>query len=117
MGLKIDLLGRAYTELFLLEFKMRLSDIYKQSWDTDKQRLQKLMYYNMYKYELSLEPYLLLEIPRTFKRALCKFRLGNCSLEIELGRHAGLCKEDRLCILCGRYFNIIAIECEFHFLF
>ena len=42
--------------------------------------------------------------------------MSSHDLRIEIGRHNNMIIEDRLCVLCGKYFNRSIVECEFHFL-
>ena len=49
---------------------------------------------------------------KQFRHTLSKFRTGSHNLEIELGRHQGRPKNDRICKMCGD-----GIEDELHFMF
>jgi hypothetical protein len=57
-----------------------------------------------------------LSIPKRLRFALARFRTSSHSLEIEVGRHKNINKEDRLCKYRGLYNNDI-IEDENHGLF
>ena len=58
---------------------------------------------------------LTINVPRRLRRYLAKFRTYCTDLEIEIGRHNGLNREDRLCKLCGNR-NSNFIEDEYHVL-
>ena len=78
--------------------------------------MPKLSLYKLFKDNRKEELYLSLNIPRRLRTNLARFRTSSHCLEIEIGRHYNLAREDRLCKLCGTY-NIIAIEDEYHVLF
>ena len=101
---------------FVKVFKQRLKDCEVQRWRTDKQNVQKLYYYNMFKTEFNTEKYIQLNLPRKYVSAIANFRMSSHQLAIETGRHANIPRKDRLCKLCKENSDKTAVECEFHFL-
>ena len=98
---------------FLTCFKERLFDSEIQNWRSSVVNMPKLCTYSLFKTDLKVELYLLLDIPREVKKALAKFRVGNHDLEIEKGRFVKTARENRVCKLCGNG----KIEDEYHVLF
>lgn len=98
---------------FLQIFKQRLEDCYIQTWNTNRSNMSKLDLYNLFKHDFVSEQYLYFNIPRRLRKHLAKFRTSNTGLEIEIGRHVGIDKADRLCKLCGQQ-NLIYVEDEYH---
>jgi hypothetical protein len=66
----------------------------------------------MYKYDLEFEKYLNCVNINKYRVQLTQFRLSSHCLEIKIGRHNGVPRENRLCQQC----NMHVIENEFHFL-
>ena len=60
---------------------------------------------------------MLLRLNKKYKTALTRFRCSNHSLQIEVGRHKGLSKEERLCTFCLETLGKFYAEDEFHMLF
>ncbi len=85
---------------FIAGFRMTLLDCERQNWRENVFSMPRLNVYSMFKLELSVENYLLLDIPRAYKIALAKLRVGNHELEIELGRHQKKNRGNRLCKFC-----------------
>ena len=102
---------------FIKEFENRVKDCELQNWSRIINESSKLYFYAMYKTKFELEQYFELNLPRNVQIQLSKFRLSAHRLEIEIGRHYNIPREDRLCRLCGNVFNTQSVECEFHFLF
>lgn len=92
---------------------MRVLDCHQQNWSENVLNMSKLRTYALFKTRMSIEPYLLLDIPHRFKRALSNFRLGLHDLEVEVGRHKMVPPEARLCKLCASV-NKFHIDDEFH---
>ena len=78
--------------------------------------MPKLNLYRRFKTKLSTEKYLLLNLPRRLQVALTKFRTSCHDFEIEIGRHYGVPKEERLCKHCVSE-NRNRVEDEFHVIF
>ena len=100
---------------FIELFTQRLCDSYVQNWNSDRNEMPKLSLYNLFKLNFETEPYLLFNIPRRLRKYLAKFRTSSTSLEIEIGRHNGILRENRLCKLCLKN-NVYKVEDEFHML-
>lgn len=71
----------------------------------------KLRTYRLFKNNIGLEKYLLLNNCKTLNE-LTKFRISAHELEIEKGRHKGIPPDKRFCKLC----NNDIVEDEIHFL-
>ena len=91
--------------------KTRLTDQFKQEWYSDINTLRKCCSYRLFKTDFALEPYLL-TLSYNNRITLCKFRVSDHKLAIELGRHLNIPNEERYCNLCqqGKIGN------EYHFL-
>ena len=100
---------------FIKEFKTRLLDCDIQKWSEAVSSMSKLRTYSLYKSEPTVEPYLLLNIPRRIRSALAKFRIGSHTLAIEVGRHNNIPAKERLCKLCSEL-NQYHVEDEYHLL-
>ena len=101
---------------FIAEFEQRLKDCFIQKWHQEKEECSKLRYYNMFKDEFKPEMYVYLNIPRKYITACAQYRMSSHKLEVEIGRHHNVVFDDRLCQFCGQKENIVAVECEYHFL-
>ena len=104
------------TSIFLHDFKARLQDCERQEWRASLMSMSKMNLYCMVKSELVVEQYLLLDIPRHYKRALAKLRVGNNDLEVEKGRYENTRREERLCKFCKAE-NVNAVEDAYHVTF
>ena len=105
--------GNIYHDQFLEEFKMRVVDCHRQNWSENMSNMSKLRTFSLFKSSLSVETYLLLDIPHRFRKALSKFRIGIHDLEIEIGRRSNVPPKDRLCKLCLSI-NEQHVEDEYH---
>ena len=74
-------------------------------------------HYKHFKSLLTVERYLVLDIPLTHKRSLSKFRCASHRLRIEVGRHLNIPREERICTHCLTSRNVLYIDCEFHAFF
>ena len=81
-------------------FSQRLKDQYLQSLYAELADSSKLCLYKDYKSYYEHETYLNSLNIRTFRHILSKFRSGCYNSRIEVGRHHGLPRRDRLCRLC-----------------
>ena len=102
-------------ELFVSEFKQRVSDCAAQDWHSELESSTKLETYVTFKSLLETEKYLNVIHVRKYSRALAKFRMSNHQLEIENGRRHYTVRNERYCKYC-LLFNINVVEDEFHFL-
>ena len=96
---------------FMYIVKTRLTDKFQQEWHSDINTLRKCCSYRLFKTDFALEPYLL-TLSYNNRITLCKFRVSDHKLAIELGRHLNIPKAERYCNLCqqGKIGN------EYHFL-
>ena len=83
----------------------------QMDWDIKRYKSEKLRYYNLYKFDKSIEDYLLLNLSRYQRSIFAQFRHGILPLEIEVGRYRNAPLQDRICQLCST-----AVEDEIHFL-
>ena len=102
--------------IFIKLFKTTLIDCDTQLWKANLNEMSKLSVFRIFKTDLCVEMYLLLNIPRRLRVALAKFRISNHELEIELGRQSNIERGNRICKLC-KLNNKNCIESEFHVLF
>ncbi|ESO88701.1 hypothetical protein LOTGIDRAFT_165489 [Lottia gigantea] len=94
------------------EIKRRIEDQYLQTWHSNLENSSKLRFYKNYKSSFEFESYLDANIGDKFKFLICKFRVGNLKLHIEIGRFNKTIREKRYCLCCKSKY----IEDEFHFL-
>jgi len=102
--------------LFAFLGKRLLIDCCKNDWHTAVINSDRCHHYSLFKSLLNVEKYLTLDINIKYKIALARFRLANHKLNIELGRHYGLRKDDRVCLYCQQN-QINVIDCEYHAFF
>ena len=89
----------------------RLRDQSIQLWNSEITDSSKLCLYKNFKPNYEHEAHLSHLSIRKFRNAFSKFRSSCHSLEIELGRHSGHPKQERICRLCND-----GVEDELHFL-
>ena len=96
---------------FMYIVKTRLTDQIKQEWYSDINTLRKCCSYRLFNTDFALEPYPL-TLSYNNRITLCKFRVSDHKLAIELGRHLNIPKEERYCNFCqqGKIGN------KYHFL-
>lgn len=104
------------TQLFLNDvwlkynIKVRLCDQFKQSWNETIQNCSKALNYRIFKNLLCFEEYFNILDEKDFL-TLCKFRICNHKLPVELGRWYNIEREKRKCNLCK-----LDIGDEFHYI-
>ena len=108
--------GVGNNAVFISLFKQRVLDNYIQEWHSIINDSPKLSCYKMFKINFELERYLSVVNIRKYLIVLCKFRCSNHQLQIELGRHMGVPREERFCNYCKKNCNLFQVEDEFHFL-
>lgn len=91
--------------------KLKLRDQAFQTWTQSVRESGKCFNYGTYKTELRFEDYLD-DLPWTFAKALCHFRVANHCLPVERGRYIGVPRHERLCTAC----NSNRLGDEYHFL-
>lgn len=77
--------------------KLRILDMYKQSWYGNINNSSRLSSYSIYKHEFQLEKYLTVINKDNHRISLTKFRVSSHNLEIEKGRHENIPRENRIC--------------------
>ena len=82
---------------FILQFKQRLRDILTKNWCADINNASRCCTYGNFKTLLNPES---IAIPFNFRKSLASFRCSSHKLNIEIGRHYGIDKEDRICLYC-----------------
>ena len=92
--------------------KQRIRDQYLQKWSASLSSMSKLESYNRYKKTFNMEKYLQILSNDTLRKHLSSFRLVSHRLEIEMGRHNNIPREQRFCKVC----NMQQTESEYHFL-
>ena len=70
--------------------------------------------YVNFKTLLNPEKYLSIAIPFNLRKSLACFRCSSHKLNIEIGRHYGIDKEDRICLYCFINEDNLIIEDEYH---
>ena len=98
-------------ELFMKSVVLRLSDIAKQTWNSEIDSSPKLSTYREFKSLLNPEKYLYTVNNYFIRKQLTKFRISNHKLMVEEGRYRGIDFADRRCIYCDM--NCIENECHF----
>ena len=84
-----------------------------QIWSASIENSRKGTLYKLFKqHDLSIECYLLSDIPVYYKKCLTKYRTTNHRLPIEVGRWNNVIRNDRKCELC----NLDEIGDEYHYL-
>ena len=73
-----------------------------QTWNTNRNDVYKLYLYNLLKHDFFSEYYLYLNILKNLGKHLAKIRTSYTDVEIEIGRHVGIDKADRLHKFCGQ---------------
>jgi hypothetical protein len=102
-------------DLFIINFKQRITDCCYQEWCESLNNSSKLSSYCSFKSLLEPEKYLFCITVRKFKIALSKFRCSNHKLEIEAGRINQIDIMDRICKYCELN-GYSYVENEYHFI-
>ncbi len=92
---------------FLKIFRMRLQDIYQQTWEEEVGGSSEGRLFKHVKGDFRFEPYLNI-VRQSLRISITKIRLSSHALFIERGRWVNVQKNERLCQVCG------VIEDEFH---
>jgi len=102
-------------EVFLFEFRQRISDCSTQDWHANINSIDKLNTYCTFKSLLSIEQYLLEVTNVKHRQALSKLRISAHRLKVEEGRHQGIEREEQYCMYCLTN-GQMRVEDEFHFM-
>ena len=81
--------------VFYKDYCNRVRDCELQMWTEEKQLMPKLVTYDLFKHSRDCEPYLKINIPGRLLISFARFRTGSHNLEIAVGRHHKLAREDR----------------------
>ena len=100
-------------KLFVKQFYERICECDRQIWHWNVNNFGGLRTYRIFKNQLTLEPYLGLNLPLKTRNTFTKLRGGLLRIEVNLGRWRGKNYEKRICPLC----NYNEIEDEIHVLF
>ena len=93
IGLSYIWIQQSEIEIPFKLIKMKILDIYKQTWYSSINNSNRLLTYARFKHEFDCENYL----DFITGKSLSKFRLPSHDLEIERGRYINLDRNDRLC--------------------
>ena len=99
-------------DLFLFNFKSRITDIFKQQWKAKLAEKPKLRTYCQFRTLLEPERYLLSNCNWNQSQTFACFRTSSLPLAIEEGRHHNVDPTERLCNICKQGY----VEDEYHFL-
>jgi len=103
--------------IFLQYFKQRIQDCKTQDWHNEINASPRCDTYKLFKSLLTPEKYLTIDVPFKSRRAYARFRCSNHKLNIELGRHFNVQRENRTCLFCLTRFDVHVLENEFHAFF
>ena len=100
--------------MFISQFKQRLTDCMTQRWHADISESSRCDTYKEFKSLLNVEKYLCIDIPFSLRKALARFRCSSHKCNIELGRHRGIDRADRVCLYCFNNHNFLVVEGEYY---
>ena len=103
--------------MFTSQFKQRLIYCMTQRWHADITESSRCDTYRKFKSLLNVEKYLCIYIPFSLRKAFARFRCSSHKFNIELGRHTGIDRADRVCLYCFNNHNILVVESEYHVFF
>jgi hypothetical protein len=98
-------------------FKQRVTDCSLQTWHSDISNSTRCDFYRNFKSLLNVERYINSDIKPYYKRALARFRCSSHKLNIEIGRHFNVDRNDRVCLYCFLNKDILIVEDEYHAFF
>lgn len=98
-------------ELFIPVFKTRLIDNFLVELRGGLNTCTSMVLYRELKQCFEISPYLQKLCNRKLRNSLSKLRLSSHQLLIEKGRHSGIVRQNRICVLCNKG----EIEDEYHF--
>ena len=103
--------------MFISQFKLRLTDCMTQKWHSDINDSSRCDTYEEFKTHLNVEKYLCIDMPFFLRKAFASFHCSSHKLSIEIGRHRGIDRADRICIYCFNQLNSYIVEDEYHVFF
>ena len=92
--------------------EQRLKDSYQQLLLSDICRSSKGIIYQHLVDHFNLQPYLKKHVRKDFLQQIAKFRLSSHKLQVEIGRHSNIQRNNRICQHC----NLNDVEDEYHFI-
>ena len=111
LGIDVDSVDDLDSVSFEKECTKRLSRKFISEWKTKLKENTKLSLYNQVKHIFEREKYLDDIEDFKMRKLITKFRTSDHKLEIEVGRHRGILRDQRFCKFCPT-----EIETESHFL-
>ena len=99
-------------ESVLCDISHRIREASKENWNIKVNSTPKLRTYAQYKRDYDVVDYIRVNMPKSMRSTLAKFRCGVYPLAIEIGRYSGKPVEQRVCLSCSND----KVEDEFHFL-
>ena len=99
--------------MFISQFKQRLTDCMTQRWHADISESSRCDTYKNFKSLLNVEKYLCIDIPFSLRKAFARFRCSSHKFNIELCRHRGIDRADRVCLYCINNHNFLVVEDEY----
>ena len=92
----------------------RLASTYSKAWRNTITTSRKLEFYKNFDRENGVQSYLANVTNFTHRAALAKLRMSSHSLNIEVGRHQGIARENRICSYFNITMGISTTETELH---
>lgn len=112
IGMSDVWLNQFTLNIYIQPIKLRIIDMYKQSWYSKINNSSRLSSYSTHKHEFEMEKYLNVVNTNNRRISLTQFRISAHNLEIEKGRHENINRNERKC----KYCTLNQIESEYHFL-
>ena len=109
---EVWLFGAGDKNLFLKNFRQRITDIDNQVMLTKVQETDMLRLYKLIKTNTGEELYIKKAGSPSIRRSLAKLRANGLYINVHIGRRHGIPYEERFCIHCSKL-----LEDEFHVLF
>jgi hypothetical protein len=78
-----------------------LEEKYLTFWKHELENSSKLTFYSTFKTDLNLENYLVFIKDPYKRKCLSRLTVSNHNLQIEIGRHQNIPREERLCKICN----------------
>ena len=112
-GFVWEMQGVGNSSRFIREFSQRVRDVMHQDWRADIHTFGVMRTYTSIKFNLELEWFLKLDIPRYVIRQISRLRSGLLHIEVNQGRWKRTELENRTCQIC----NLNVLEDEYHIIF
>ena len=104
-------------KVFLAIFKQRIKDCMFQNWHDNIVNSTRCDTDRHFKSLLNPEKYLTLGLSFSLRRLLARFRCCSNRLNIEIGRHYNIDREDRIGLYCFLSDDFLLVEDEYHVFF